>query len=97
MKPKNIFLTFSLVSFAIGLSGVGESIFWDFCLPAGAILFCLFMIFNLLENETALLDEQNRDAAASQNSANFIFCPPALEIQAKPAYRSSTLKEQIAT
>ncbi len=66
MKTKNIFLTLSLAAFAIGFSDAGDSIFWDTARPIGAILFMLFMIFNLLENESALLDEQNRFGAADR-------------------------------
>lgn len=59
MKLKNVFLTISLVSFAIGFISTGESIFWYLGLPVGAIFFGLFMIFMILEKETALLDEQS--------------------------------------
>ena len=64
MKLKNVFLTISLVFFAIGLSQGGESIFWYMGLPTGAVFFGLFMIFMLLEKETALLDEQNRKSVS---------------------------------
>ena len=62
MKLKNIFLTISVASFTIALFATSESIFWYMGLPMGAIFFCLFMIFMLLEKETALFDEQSRAA-----------------------------------
>jgi hypothetical protein len=61
-KIKNIALTISLISFAVGFSGGGESMFWYMGRPVGAILFAVFMIFKVLEKETALLDEQQRAA-----------------------------------
>lgn len=70
MKLKNIFLATALVAFALGFSDVGESVFWHSGRPIGAIFFGLFMIFNLLEKETALLDEQNgkREQVTAKNS-----------------------------
>ena len=59
-KVKNIALTISLIAFAIGFSDGGESMFWYLGRPVGAILFAVFMIFMVLEKETALLDEQQR-------------------------------------
>ena len=67
MKLKHIFLAASLVAFAIGFKS-GDSVYLGAGLPAGAILFGLFMIFSLLEKETALLDEQNRAGAGEQES-----------------------------
>lgn len=96
MKTKNIFLTISLLAFAIGFSSVGESIYWDMCLPVGAIFFMLFMIFNLLEKEAALLDQQNRDAAANRNPANLKKFSPGLEKGTKPVCAARTLENQIA-
>lgn len=61
MKLKNIFLALSLSAFAVGFNS-GDSIYLGVGLPVGAILFMLFMIFNLLEKESALLDEQRRVA-----------------------------------
>jgi hypothetical protein len=61
-KVKNIALAISLISFAVGFSDGGESTFWYMGRPVGAILFAVFMIFRVLEKETALLDEQQRDA-----------------------------------
>ncbi len=98
MKTKNIFLTLSLVAFVVGFSDPGESALWSVGLPVGAILFCLFMIFNLLEKETALLDDQNREAAAKRNPANGKVFSPALEKSTKPVYGSSAsaIGKQIA-
>lgn len=63
MKTKNIFLTISLVSFAIGFFGKEESIVNYMGLPVGAILFMLFMVFTALEKESALLDKQRKESA----------------------------------
>ena len=59
-KVKNIALTIKLVAFGIGFSDAGESIFWFMGRPAGAILFCVFLILTLLEKEMALLDQELR-------------------------------------
>jgi uncharacterized membrane protein YtjA (UPF0391 family) len=64
---KYIFLTLALVEFAIGFSGLRPTIFVDLGLPLGAILFGLFLITQILEKESALLDEQNRAAALARN------------------------------
>ena len=67
LKWKNIFLTLALVELAIGFSNLRPTTFFYLGPPLGAIFFGLFMITQLLEKESALLDEQNRAAALSRN------------------------------
>lgn len=90
MKLKTLFLVISLVAFAIGFVDAGESIFWYMGLPVGAIFFMLFMVFMVLEKESALLDQQTREAAEEQEkfirqtagtfsrSSNKEHCAPVL-------------------
>lgn len=51
-----VLLAISLVSFLISATGV----LWGLFLPIGAIVFGLFMIFNMLGKESALFDEEQR-------------------------------------
>lgn len=51
-----ILLGISLASFAVSLTGA----LWGLFLPAGAIVFGLFMIFATLGKESALFDEEQR-------------------------------------
>ena len=60
MKFKNIDLTISLIAFAIGFSDFQENMVLWLSRPVGAILLIVYFIFNLLEKESALLDEQER-------------------------------------
>jgi len=62
MKTKNLFLTIALITFAIGFFGTGESILYYMGLPVGAIFFMLYMVFTVLEKESALLDEQQKES-----------------------------------
>jgi hypothetical protein len=66
-KLKYFFLTLALIEFAIGFSDLRPTTFFYLGRPLGAILFGLFMITQILEGESALLDEQNRAAALPQN------------------------------
>lgn len=60
LKWKYAFLSLSLVEFAIGISNARANVFFYLGLPLGAILFGLFLIFQLMEKESALYDEQRR-------------------------------------
>lgn len=60
MKPSQIFLITSILTFGVGLMDPGESVFWFMMRPIGAVLFLLYFIFQLLDKEAALLDEQER-------------------------------------
>ena len=51
-----ILLATSLTAFALGFTGI----LWCLGKPVGAICFGLFMIFTMLEKETALYDEEQR-------------------------------------
>ena len=66
-KWKYIFLALALVEFAIGFSNLQPTTFFYLGLPLGAIFFGLFMITQLLEKESALLDEQNRAVVLDQH------------------------------
>ena len=64
---KSIFLTLCLIELAIGFSDLRPTTFFYLGPPLGAIFFGLFLITQLLEKESALLDEQNRAAAQARN------------------------------
>jgi len=66
MTKTNLLLTLSLACFAISLTGAC----WGIFLPAGAILFGLFMIFNALAKESALFDEEQRSRFALADTIN---------------------------
>jgi uncharacterized membrane protein YtjA (UPF0391 family) len=65
-KWKHIFLTLALVEFVIGFSDLRPTTFFYLGRPLGAIFFGLFLIAQMLEKESALLDEQNRAAGLDQ-------------------------------
>jgi|GEM_PF-3531594 len=60
IRCKYLFLTLSLIAFAIGFSEAQDNVFFWLGRPIGAILFGLFMIFMVLEKESLLYDEQKR-------------------------------------
>jgi hypothetical protein len=66
-RLKYILLTLSLAGFAIGFSNLGPAILVNLGLPLGAICFGLFMITQVLEKESDLLDTQIRAAAPPRN------------------------------
>jgi hypothetical protein len=57
---KHSFLALSLIALAVGLGVSRSGIIFDLSLPVGAILFGLFLITQVLEQEMALYDEQTR-------------------------------------
>ena len=67
LKLKHIFLTLSLIELTVGLSDARPNTFFYLSLPAGAILFGLFLITQVLDKESALYDEQQRDPNLSPN------------------------------
>jgi len=67
MKLKHIFLALALIELAIGFSNLRPTTFFYLGPPLGAALLGLFLVTQLLERESALLDEQNRAAAPAQN------------------------------
>jgi hypothetical protein len=73
---KYIFLALALVEFAIGFSDLRPTTFFYLGRPLGAILFGLFLIAQMLERESALLDEQNRAAALDQHEPVWKPEPP---------------------
>src|SRR5262249_47579353 len=58
-------LAISLTSFIISTTGV----LWGFFLPVGAIIFGLFLIFNLLGKESALFDEEQQSRVSAAEKA----------------------------
>ena len=62
--PK-IFLTVAIVAFVIGSSELAENMFFYMGRPVGAIFFVLFMIFQFLQKETALYDQQQKAAMSA--------------------------------
>jgi hypothetical protein len=66
MTKAKMLLAISLTCFAISATGIC----WGLFLPAGAIVFGLFMIFNALEKESALFDEEQRSNSALAEKIN---------------------------
>ena len=64
---KYIFLSLALIEFAIGFSDLRPNTFFYMGRPLGAILLGLYLVAQLLERESALLDQQNRAAGAALN------------------------------
>lgn len=69
LRWKYVLLGLSLIELAIGFSNARPNVFFYLGLPVGTILFCLFLIFQFLEKESALYDEQNRDAEQRRQAA----------------------------
>jgi hypothetical protein len=74
-KWKNIILALGLIEFAIGFSNLRPTTFFYMGPPLGAILLGLFLVAQLLEKESALLDEQNRAAALPRNEPIWTAVP----------------------
>ena len=74
-KTTKILLAISLAGFAVGFT----NILWGVGTPVGAVFLGLFMIFTILEKETALFDEENRSriAWAERNTASVARSAPA--------------------
>ena len=64
---KHIILALALIELAIGFSGLRPTTFFYMGPPLGAILLGLFLVTQLLEKESVLLDEQNRAAVLTRN------------------------------
>jgi hypothetical protein len=60
-------LALALMEFAIGFSDFRPTTFFYLGRPMGAILLGLFLVVQLLERESALLDEQNRAVVLDQH------------------------------
>jgi uncharacterized membrane protein YtjA (UPF0391 family) len=67
LKWKYVFLTLALVGLAVGFANLRPTTFFYLGQPLGAVFLGLFLIAQVLEKESALLDEQNRAAALSRN------------------------------
>ena len=59
---RKLFLVVSLVEMAVWFVVPGENAFIYLSLPLGAVLFGLFLIFSVLEKETLLHHEENRES-----------------------------------
>ena len=62
-KTPKIFLRLSIVLFAISLTGPGSDIAWGLVKPLSAVIFILFLMFQILAKEIARYDQE---IAASQ-------------------------------
>jgi hypothetical protein len=70
MRITTKFLLFiSLTGWVVGFT---TNVLWGIGLPVGAVFFGLFLLFKLLEKESALFDEEHhlRMEVAAQNSAD---------------------------
>jgi hypothetical protein len=74
-RMKYIFLTLALIELAIGLHNPRPTTFFYLGLPLGSVLFGLFMITQVLEKESVLLDEQNRAAAQARPEPTRMAAP----------------------
>jgi len=70
LKWKYAFLSLSVIEFAIGFSNARPSVFFYLGLPLGAILFCLFLIFQLMEKESALYEQEHRTPEPARQAAS---------------------------
>lgn len=52
-KTPKIFLILSIVLFAVSLTGPGSDIAWGLVKPLSAVIFILFLIFQILAKEIA--------------------------------------------
>jgi hypothetical protein len=67
-KTPKILLISSIVILGLGLLDWQESYFWYALRPIGAILLLEYIIFQLLDKEVALFDEQERGKTSAVNS-----------------------------
>jgi hypothetical protein len=67
IRWKYVLLTLSLAGIAITACDRQPTTVSYLALPLSAILFELFLIFSILEKESALFDEQNHKARPTQN------------------------------
>ena len=70
-KLAKIFLTVSVATFAISLTGPGSELLWGLLKSLGAVCFIGFFITQLLAKESARFDEEeaSRLAEARRNSS----------------------------
>ena len=61
LNTKHILLTTSLIALTVAFLDRSPSLLSYLSLPAGTVLFGLFLIATALEKESALFDEQNRE------------------------------------
>ena len=80
-KLAKIFFIISAVAFALSLTGPGSEIAWGFLKPLSAVLFIAFFITNLLANEYAKYDEEQKAklALATRRSISVPSAPVAGE------------------
>ena len=105
------FITASVISFAVSLTGPGSEFLWGFLKPLSALLFGAFFISNLLAKEYAQYDEEHEyrmDLARKQRgkptiedgeaptTGATVFRPPAKERRFVEGERSAEADEQEA-
>jgi len=59
-KTAKLFLIGSVATFGLSLTGPGGDILFGFLKPLGALLFGAFFITNLLANEYAIYDQEQK-------------------------------------
>ena len=63
-KLAKTFLTVSVVAFALSLTSPGSDIAWGVLTPLSAVLIIAFFIMNLLANEYAKYDQEQKEKLA---------------------------------
>ena len=63
-KIAKIFLIGSVTAFALSLTGPGSEFMWGILKPLGALLFGAFFITNLVANEYAKYDQEQKAKVA---------------------------------
>jgi len=93
--PKT-FLTASIVSFVIGLTGPGGDLAWGLLRPMSAVLFILFLVTNLLAKEVAKFDEECAVDLASVASLDRRAASKSASRFAERTNKSTSFAEAVA-
>jgi hypothetical protein len=88
LKSKHILLALSFIALAIGFSDARSGNIFDLGRPVGAILFGLFLVAQVKEQETALYDEQTRTPELARQLGEFQAQPLSIrqEVAHDPAH-----------
>jgi hypothetical protein len=73
-KVAKIFLIGSVAAFALSLTGPGGELLWGILKPLGALLFGAFFITNLVANEYAKYDQEQK-AKLALAAGNSVLSP----------------------
>jgi len=87
-KTSKIFLTISIIAFALSFTDAGSNIGWGILRPLSAAAFIVFFITNLLAKEVALYDEEERAkrvVGERQQSTSLQNPQPSHSSQLRPA------------